>query len=717
MIKRWRSRTPFTRLDYLLGVSLTLIMLTLAWLDLPALTRLENLSLDVRFRIRGERPVGTEVVLVVIDEKSLRELGRWPWPRHTQARLIDRLSANGAKVIGLDLIYAEPERRDVSGDIREMVALMKATPPGSSTQMEAWLQHLASTDSDSIFAKSLMNAHNVVLGFPFFVQARMLSHQPVQSNRTDARSIRRSEFMVVRQPNKGELVEPYHATDLLPPLDNFASVALSLGHVYSIPDIDGTTRAEYLALRFEDSYYPSLALELSRLFLELPKDRLALTIGDGVALGDELITTDQKARMFINFAGREGHFQSMSATDVINQRVASDTFKDKIVLVGTSALGTYDQHVTPFSANYPGVEKNATVVENILHQRFIRKSLWFAPIELGTILICGLTITFSLHRMRALLGTALVLIAGLCYAAFAQYIFVTDQLWLPLLTPLLTIAGTLTTVTLVNFVTKESQAKEIRQMFSSYVSPQIVEQLIASPSKAALGGERKELTMLFADIVDFASFNETHSAEDVVAQLNEYLTAMTEVIFRWDGTLDKFVGDAIVVFWGAPLDQPDHAERAIKCALHMRKRLDELRAKWGNTGKTLLDNGIGINTGTAVVGNIGAEGMKVDYTMIGDQVNVASRVQGLTRTFGVSIVVTESTARCLKEMMNVEERMDNRGRLGHVLLRQLGTVNVKGKQVAVGAYAIEPLKMGEASRVEELPLRLSVQHGHGEPGR
>jgi adenylate cyclase len=713
MARRWLDRTTtIHRMGSILGLSITALMLVLAWLDLASLTRLENLSLDYRFRLRGERAVGEEIVLVLIDDKSLREVGRWPWSRNTQARLIASIAAQGAKVIGVDIIYAEPERAEASRDLQEIIASVKAaasTPP-------AWLwlleRRLEATDSDKAFVKSVRDARNVVLGFPFFVQERSSIRQEGPHKTGVAPAIRRSEFMLVRQPSKSDAVEPYRATHVLSPLEAFAAQAAGLGHVYSLSDLDGTTRSEYLALHYEDSYYPSFSLEISRIFLELPRDRMSLILGEGVQLGDRVIVTDQKARMFINFAGRESSFPSISATDVIHQRIMPGAFKDKVVLVGTAALATYDQHVTPFSANFAGVEKNATVVENIIHRRFIQKSLWFGPLELGMILLCGLAVTFSLQRLRALPGTALVATACVCYAAITHYIFTVHNIWLPILNPMLTIACTFMALTVVNFVTKEKQAKEIRRMFSSYVNPQIVEELIASPSSAALGGQRRELTMLFADIVDFTSFSEKHSAEEVVAQLNEYLKAMTEVVFRWGGTLDKFVGDAIVVFWGAPLDQSDHAERAIKCALHMRKRLNELREKWNAEGKVLLDNGIGINTGTAVVGNIGAEGKKVDYTMIGDQVNLASRFQGLTRKFGVSIVVTEHTAVRLKDMMKAEERPDNRGRLGHVMLRKLGAVRVKGREEPVEAYTVESLRLGEESRIEEPRPALPIDMDH-----
>jgi class 3 adenylate cyclase len=247
---------------------------------------------------------------------------------------------------------------------------------------------------------------------------------------------------------------------------------------------------------------------------------------------------------------------------------------------------------------------------------------------------------------------------------------------------------------------QERKAKEIRRIFSNYVSPRIVEEMIKDPSKAVLGGQRKELTMLFADLFGFTSFTEEHSPEEVVAQLNEYLGAMTEVVFQWDGTLDKFVGDGIVVYWGAPLDQPDHVELAVKCALHMQKQLAELQEKWKAEGRAPFKAGIGIHTGEAVVGNIGAAGKKMDYTMIGGHVNLAARIQKLTREFGCSLVISEETAARLRDLIMKDDSDDNRGHVGHVSLRKLPPVKVKGKVQPVVVYALESLERGEISIVD-----------------
>ncbi len=703
MAQGWLGKTTtIHRLGFGLGAGITAVMLALSLLSPSLLVRLENTFLDFRFKLRGERPTGQEIVLVVIDEKSLKELGRWPWSRDKQAQLVTAIEADGAKVIGLDIIYTEAEVTEYLRELREIIATANVTGAASPALRELLHKKLAVVDTDDQFAKSLQMAKTVVLALPLLVPERQPAGQDIPQRTTAPGYIKRSEFMLVRLARSGEALEPHRATEALFPLKQFAEEAAGLGHVYGLPDLDGVTRYEYLVLRHQDAYYPSFGLEVARVYLGVPKDRMSLTLGEGVRLDEVLIPTDQKARMLINYAGRERSFQYVSATDVIHQRVPPGTFRDKAVLVGTAALATYDQETTPFSANFPGVEKNATVVENILHRQFLEKSVWSGALEVSMILLCGLTLTYGLQKLRALPGAIVASSVFIGYVVVAQYLFVTQGIWIPVLTPLLTIALTFMTLTVLSFMTKERQAKEIRTMFSSYVSPRIVEELIKSPTLATLGGQRKALTMLFADLVNFTTFSEKHSAEDVVTQLNEYLGAMTEVVFRWNGTLDKFVGDEMVVFWGAPLEQPDHAELAIKCALHMRKRLGELQEKWKTEGKFQLDHGIGINTGTALVGNIGAEGKKMDYTMIGDQVNLAARFQGLTRKFGCPIVITESTAGRLKSMIGAEEKGDNRGHLGHVSLRKLGSVKVKGKDKPVGAYAVESLQREELSKVEDM---------------
>jgi adenylate cyclase len=325
----------------------------------------------------------------------------------------------------------------------------------------------------------------------------------------------------------------------------------------------------------------------------------------------------------------------MSASNVLNGSIKSGIFADKIVLIGTSAIATYDIKITPFSANMPGVEKNATVIDNILRQDFLKEVP--KSINLFAVIVTGTILGFILPRMRALRGTLFSVGFILVYGLTAQALFSYGLLWVSFIYPVTNGVLISITVTAAKYFTEEKKARRLRRIFSSYVSPKIVAEIINNPEKAKLGGERRMVTVLFSDIAGFTSLSESLQPEEVVSIMNEYFKEMAEVIFRWHGTLDKFVGDQIMAFWGAPVAQSNHAELAIRCALHMSKTLDKLHEKWEREGKPILECGIGLNTGEVIVGNIGAEGKKMDYTIIGDHVNIGARVEKLTREFGTRI--------------------------------------------------------------------------------
>jgi adenylate cyclase len=707
MSQVWLGKTGFIqKISAGVAAGITAVILLTSFVGPDVLLRLENASLDGRFVVRGLRASDPNIVLVAVDEQSLQEIGRWPWPRDTQARLVDAISADGARVIGLDVIYAEPESSDTRR-IFEKVHHAAMAPDAASPALRELLGHtLIHLDTDRQLADSLRAAGNTILAIPFVVPETSSPISPANLTGSAAVTsvpeyVTRGAFVVVRHSSSGSALEPYIAVEQHAPLKAFAQEAIGLGHVYSLPDPDGITRYEYLVIRYGDEYYPSFPLEMTRAYLNVPRDRMAFMLGEGVQLGDRFIPTDQKARMLINYLGPERHFHYISAADVLQQRIYPGSFRDKIVIVGTAALGTYDQKATPFSANVPGIEKNATVIDNVLRGAFVQKPWWSRPLDLALILGFGLGLGYAMPKMRALPAALLSGGLGLTYAAAAHMVFVSYGLWLDMVAPIVTIVTIFICVTVLRFMLEEHQAKEVRALFSSYVSPQIVAELIKDPRKATVGGDRRELTMLFSDVVAFTSFSEKHAAEAVVAQLNEYLEAMTDVIFRWNGTLDKFVGDSIVVFWNAPVEQPDHVELAVKCALNMRKRLEELQCKWRAEGRTPFEHGIGINTGVAVVGNIGAQGKKMDYTMIGDYVNLTARVEGLTRHFSTGIVLTEYIAVRLKALIAAEERPDNRGCLGHVALHKLGAVKVKGKESVVVVYGLKSLQRHEHSTVNE----------------
>ncbi|MBI4849378.1 MAG: adenylate/guanylate cyclase domain-containing protein [Nitrospirae bacterium] len=632
---------------------ITLVFIVLATKSPPIIDDyIEALLVDYRFKIRNVfmRPsIPADILTVMIDEKSLQEFGRWPWNRKLQAELINKIFEGRPKVVGVDIFYPEPE----------------------------------SPESDSALADALsMHKDRLIVALGFDVEEGKVFKGEVD-NVVFENAV--SSIKELKQ------VRPVVASRVLLPPEPIASAA-TFGHVYSLADRDGKLRWETLYIKYGDEYIFSLALKTAARAQGINPDKVSITGGAGVDFGGALIPSDEFGRLHINYIGREGSIIHKSAADVIRDRVSKDIFRNKIVLIGTSAMATYDLKVTPFSANMPGVEKNATVIANIINGNPIKK----APlhIDLLAVLFAGTAAFFIARRKRALFAFLYyIFLTGLIVIANVE-IFIFYNMRVNMIYPLLTVLSTGTFIISYQYFIEEKKAKEIRKMFSSYVTERVVNELIRNPDMAKLGGERREITVLFSDISGFTSFSEKHEPEEVVAILNEYLGAMTDVIFRWEGTLDKFIGDAIVAFWGAPMKQENHAELAVRCSLHMIKRLEELRQKWIAEGKTPLTIGIGLNTGEVIVGNIGAEGKKMDYTVIGDHVNIGARVESLTRKFNTNILITELPFRKIIELVKAS-------RIGHVSIKGVGNVIVKGKEKPIRVYEIKSLDPSARSVITE----------------
>lgn len=613
---------------------------------------IETLLVDYRFKIRNflsSPQIPNDILTVNIDEKSLFEYGRWPWNRRLQAELIENIFRGKPKVVAVDIFYPETE----------------------------------SSESDMAFAE-VLNKHKdkvvVALGFEVRKGSRFDGEiEDVLYNHTIPR-IENLKYL--------RSIEAYRV--LLPP-EPLASSA-TFGHVYYLPDRDGKLRWENLYIKYGEEYLPSFALQVARVAKNISLTEMGILGGTGVNLGGFLIPTDEFGRLHINYIGREGSILHISAADVLSNRVRSEIFMDKIVLIGTSAIATYDLKNTPFSANMTGVEKNATVVANIISKNFIKKLPSY--VDLLVVLLTGVSALFIGRGQRALSSFIVFFSLTIVIVITNQVVFTYYGTRMNLIYPLLTLLTEGTFIISYRYFVEEKKAKEIRKMFSSYVTETVVNELIKNPEMAKLGGERREITVLFSDISGFTSFSEKNEPEDVVAILNEYLGAMTDVIFRWEGTLDKFIGDAIVAFWGAPIYQPNHAELAIRCALHMIKRLEELQKKWTSEGKTPLSMGIGINTGEVLVGNIGVEGKKMDYTVIGDHVNIGARVESLTREYKTNFLITEFTLNKIRNLVTT-------GSLGHISIKGLEQVIIKGKERSVQIYEFKSIEHGSKSRIKE----------------
>jgi adenylate cyclase len=632
---------PFTRIKAItfFGAVSTVCFLALN-LAAPQFVeeRVESLLVDFRFQLRNlmaPPPIPGNIAIVEIDEKSLEKYGRWPWSRVRQAKLIDRIVNAGPKVLAIDIFYPEQESKKADTVLAKTLAKARGT---------------------IVLAAGFDKGPGNVVEPPDFLLDNALTTIKDQS--------RLAQAAVVNKPKTS-----------IPQLSSQAM----LGHVYSPSDLDGKLRWEYLYIKYGDDIYPSLSLVVAAQALGKTIGDIAVYAGRGVQVGETYLPVDPAGRMRVDYLGQDRTLHYISAADVLSGSFISSDLKDKVVFLGTSAISTYDFVVTPFSARMPGVEKNATVVENILNKRFLKN----APISVVSfvVLVTGLLLSFLLPQMRAMHGLFISFALMGTFAAANQYLFAYRGTYANFFYPFANLSLISVFSVGYKYLTEERKAKELKKMFSHYVSPKIVEELLKNPDLAKLGGYRREITVLFSDVRGFTTFSERRKPEEVVEHLNEYLHEMTDIIFKWDGTLDKFVGDEIMAFWGAPLEQPNHAELAVKCALNMSDRLEELQAKWRAEGKEPLDNGIGLNTGDVLVGNIGSADKKMDYTIIGDHVNLGARIETLTRKYDSRVLISEFTYAKIEHL--VQE-----GKFYRVDMKEIDTVKVKGKDIPVKVFGI-----------------------------
>ena len=642
------EKTRGGRLKFFIGSSITILITGLMLLNLSPINALEDRLLDYRFKIRGAVKPPKDIIIAAIDEKSIDRLGRWPWDRDIMADVVKKLKGLGVRIIVFDIIFSEAEK------------------------------------NDTLFSKAMTDAGNVIL--PVFFEFDSESDIP------DEEFISDSSFVNVKNSDKFNQYNPIGAKKITTPVSELGKSAIALGYVNTFPDDDGILRWEPLVIEYNGYLYPSITLQSAVKYLKIPNKMVILEATEGIRLGETYIPTDRFGRTLINYYGTDQTFSYFSISDILDGNIKPEDFHDKIVLIGATAVGIYDLRVTPFTAAMPGVEKHANVIASIIEKKFIKS----APklINITILLLSGLLLSLLIVRFKAFGGSAITISFLFFISLLGYYLFAQKGIWINITYPILNIFFVFISVTIYNYVAEERYAKRIRAMFSSYVTEKIVNELIKNPDMAKLGGERREITVLFSDVMGFTSFSEKHAPEEVVAILNEYLGEMTDIVLKWEGTLDKFIGDAILTFWNAPMRQENHAELAIKCALNMVGRLKELQKKWQAEGKPILDCGIGINTGEVIVGNIGAERKKMDYTVIGDHVNLGSRVESLTRKYNTHILITEFTLSKIKDLLADET-------IWKTEVTGLEKVIVKGKERPVGIYRVESLGHGVKSRVVE----------------
>lgn len=632
------------------ALSASLLSLALYWVNPRFLERMDATARDWVFQVRTTPAPSSAVAVVEIDEKALKAFGRWPWPRTLQARLIRELDRMGAAAIAIDMVYPTPER----------------------------------PDSDAALARALAGARALVVGGYFF---RM--HQAVPPDPEALALHRDSRIRILRRRPGARLdhVTAFPHVELSIPLILRATDAL--GFYNALEDADGIVRHAPLILRHGRELYPALSLAALAAALDSPP---VVTVGplgvESIQLAGVDIPVDEVGELALNFYEPNEDVEVFSAAEVLEGRLPAGTLRGRLVFLGVAELGVADVVPTPLSPAYPGIRVHATVASNILSGHFLRGG---DHVVLPTVLmIVGLPLL-----LVVLLGLApnarwmLVSALGVLAAAYALFHVLVARygLLVSVMHPILALGIGFVAFQVYYVLTAQRTTHFLRRAFSSYVSPVLVDQLIEEPQALRLGGQRRTVTILFSDIRGFTTLSEEMDPEDLVELLNVYLDAMTRAILAHKGTLDKYIGDAIMAFFNAPVTIADHAGQAAEAALEMRERLEWLNVEFDARYGRRLDIGIGLHTGEAVVGNIGGR-QRFDYTVIGDAVNLAARLESATRQYGAHILISQATRAGLD---------------GRFVCRRIDRIRVKGKRRSVEIH--ELLARRGDTRAEELARR------------
>ena len=655
---------------YALSIGLTLVFLLHATgrLTIPALTTLENQAYDGRLNITLPPIKEQQVVIIDIDEKSLGEIGQWPWNRDVLAKIIDSLFDHyKIKVIGFDIVFAEADI-DAGGKLLEDMS--KGPLKNNEAFLTEYKKVMASLERDQLFADSLKD-RKTILG-----------------------------FVLATDTLKGKLPEPVALIgdnmkgriDFRKPKGYTANIEILQNSAYGggffdnpLLDDDGVFRRVPLLQDYDGQIHESLALALTRAALGSPKIVLDIQSSDetkkelfleGVAIGETYIPVDDNAGVLVPYIGGRKSFKYIPAIDVLNQTVKMEELNDKIAIFGTSAPGLLDLRTTPLEAAYPGVEVHANIVQGILDHRILHQPGYTKGFEFIVLMILGLTLTFALPVLSALWGTVLSLSTVTLLIAANLVAWTEYQLVLPIATPVIMVVLFFTLQMMYGFFIESRGKRQLAHLFGQYVPPELVEEMSIKMEEINLDGEIKDMSVLFSDVRGFTTISEGMEPKELTEFINGFLTPITRIIHDQRGTIDKYMGDAVMAFWGAPLDDQKHALHALNAAMLMIEGMEKLQSEFTAKGWPEIKIGVGVNSGPMNVGNKGSE-FRVDYTILGDAVNLGSRLESLTKVYGVDIIVGEATK---YEVPEYE-------------YRELDRVRVKGKDKPIIIY--EPLGLIE----------------------
>lgn len=634
---------------------------------------------DIFFQKVYSKNTTNSVAIVDIDEYSLEKFGQWPWPRYRIALLLQKIHAAGAIAVGIDILFAEP-------DGTSPAVLKKILKRDLQVDIEFSGLPSALLDNDELFS-SILQKGPYVLGYSFYFEG---------DNNIKTKSIT-PPFLSFAEVHKTGAAKAsdylWQAVNMIQPMPIFLKKADNAGYMNTITDRDGVLRQVPLFICWHKNIYPQLALAtlLTAFKNKIPVPIIKVTRGgiESIKIGDTIVPLKRDGTMLLNYRGPSHTFPYISAGKLLQDKVNPKKIKGKIIFLGSSASGLYDTKISPLDQVFPGVEVHATIVDNILSQDFIHRPDWIPGLELISIIVWGIIITLLIGWANSELTLTITLISGVISWYGGLWALKHLNIWLSPFFLILTLILNFSILNMLKFWFSEKKRRFFRSAFSQYVSKAVVDQIAKSPEKLSLQGEEKDMTILFSDIRSFTTISESLSPSQITMLLHDYFTPMTRTIIKNHGTLDKFIGDAVMCFWNAPVNVNNHKKFAVKAALEMLDALDELNKTFMQKYGLQINIGIGIHTGVCRVGNMGSADL-FDYTIIGDNVNLASRLEGLSKFYGVKLVVSEAI---LKE------------NLSNILTQELDFVRVKGKIKPIRIYTVYSSKNRDINQLQnELKL-------------
>jgi adenylate cyclase len=632
---------------------------------LPLIEEVEDSLYDTRLRWNMPRTIDDRIVILDVDERSIAAEGHWPWQRDKLAKLVDVLfDEYQIRVLAIDMLFAEAEESTAL----QLLQQLRQLPELESTPL-SWEDLEYRWQTDQQFTESVI-ARDVVLGFAFkpFVPER----EQTSSGLLPMPSLSAEQMQGIEIPF-------YEAAGFV---GNFKALqeAGEFGAFFSYPRIDDVTRITPLLEAYQGDVYESLGLAAARLYLGNPPIKFhfddteiqtGLTV-EHLGLGERRIPIDGKAQVYIPFRGQQGSFPYVSATDVLTRQVSPERLHDKLVILGTSAAGLLDLRATPVADAYAGVEIHANIASAILDQRFMSSPSYMDGIEAAQLFLNLLILALVIPLLSPVRAVLFILFLGSTNVALNLYAWDAAQLILPLASVLVAIvAMAFLQITYDYFV--ESRRKErLGRLFGQYIPAELVEEMDASGEELSLEGENRELSVLFSDVRGFTTISEGLDPTELTQLMNEFLTPITRIIHDNRGTIDKYMGDAVMAFWGAPLRDEHHAQNALIAALEMVEAMKQVTADFAARGWPPIKVGIGISSGPMNVGNMGSS-FRMAYTVMGDVVNLGSRLEGQTKNYGANIIISQQTMTMVHGFK----------------MRELDLIRVKGKLQPINIY--EPL--------------------------